>query len=63
MPKLHRIFALHNHQPAGNYDHILGDCHARSALLFLETLPGHPELKAVLRNVAACTVDYGEETT
>jgi len=63
MPKLHRILAFHDHQPAGNFDNVLGDCYAASYLPFLETLPGHPKRKVVLHNVAACTVDYGEETT
>ena len=62
MSKLQLILAFHNYQPIGNFDHVLEDCCAMSSLLFLETLSGHPELKAVLHNVAAGKVDYGEET-
>lgn len=48
MSKLHLILAFHNHQPIGNFDHVLEDCYAKSYLPFLETLLGHPNLKVVL---------------
>ncbi len=48
MSKLHLILAFHNHQPVGNFDHVLEDCYAKSYLPFLETLLGHPKLKVVL---------------
>lgn len=48
MSKLHLILAFHNHQPIGNFDHVLEDCYAKAYLPFLETLLGHPTLKVVL---------------
>jgi hypothetical protein len=48
MSKLHLILAFHNHQPVGNFDHVLEDCYRKSYLPFLETLLGHPGLKVVL---------------
>ncbi|MDA8432924.1 MAG: DUF1926 domain-containing protein [Nitrospiraceae bacterium] len=48
MPKLHLILAFHNHQPVGNFDHVLEDCYRKAYLPFLETLLGHPGLKVVL---------------
>ena len=48
MSILHLILAFHNHQPIGNFDHVLEDCYAKSYLPFLETLLGHPRLKVVL---------------
>jgi hypothetical protein len=48
MSKLHLILAFHNHQPVGNFDHVLEDCYRKSYLPFLETLLNHPALKTVL---------------
>jgi len=48
MSKLHLILAFHNHQPVGNFDHVLEDCYRKSYLPFLETLLDHPALKIVL---------------
>lgn len=39
------IFAVHNHQPVGNFDHVLEDAYARAYEPFLKVLYGHPELK------------------
>jgi hypothetical protein len=48
MSKLHLILAFHNHQPVGNFEHVLQECYRKSYLPFLETLLDHPELKVVL---------------
>ncbi len=48
MSKLHLILAFHNHQPVGNFDHVLENCYRKSYLPFLETLLDHPDLKVVL---------------
>jgi len=48
MSKLHLILAFHNHQPVGNFDHVLEDCYRKSYLPLLQTLLDHPELKVVL---------------
>jgi hypothetical protein len=46
--KLNLILAFHNHQPVGNFDHVLEDCYRKSYQPFLEMLIGHPRLKVVL---------------
>src|SRR5512139_3977389 len=48
MSKLHLILAFHNHQPVGNFEHVLEECYRKSYLPFLETLLDHPMLKCVL---------------
>jgi alpha-amylase/alpha-mannosidase (GH57 family) len=48
MSKLHLVLAFHNHQPVGNFEHVLEECYRKSYLPFLETLLDHPELKVVL---------------
>jgi hypothetical protein len=48
MSKLHLILAFHNHQPVGNFDHVLENCYRKSYLPFLETLLDHSDLKVVL---------------
>ncbi len=48
MSKLHLILAFHNHQPVGNFDHVLEECYRKSYLPFLETLLEHPGIRVVL---------------
>lgn len=48
MSKLHLILAFHNHQPVGNFDHVIEDSYVKSYLPFLETLNNHPSIKVVL---------------
>ncbi len=48
MSKLHLVLAFHNHQPVGNFEHVLEECYRKSYLPFLETLLNHPQLKVVL---------------
>lgn len=48
MSKLYLILAFHNHQPVGNFEHVLEECYRKSYLPFLETLLDHPGLKVVL---------------
>ena len=48
MSKLHLVLAFHNHQPVGNFDHVLEDSYSKAYLPFLETLLNHPRLKVVL---------------
>ncbi len=39
------IFAVHNHQPIGNFDHIFEDIYKKAYLPFLEVLEKFPEIK------------------
>jgi alpha-amylase len=48
MSKLYLILAFHNHQPVGNFDHVLEDAYQKSYLPFLETLMRYKKLKVVL---------------
>jgi hypothetical protein len=46
--KLHLILAIHNHQPVGNFDHVLEDAYTKAYLPFLTLLQKHPSVKVVL---------------
>ncbi|MEW6213632.1 MAG: alpha-amylase/4-alpha-glucanotransferase domain-containing protein [Nitrospirota bacterium] len=48
MSKLYLILALHNHQPVGNFDHVLEESYRKAYLPLLKTLNRHPSLKVVL---------------
>ncbi|MBI4690213.1 MAG: DUF1926 domain-containing protein [Nitrospirae bacterium] len=48
MSKLYLILSIHNHQPVGNFDHVLEDAYKKAYLPFLEKLFMHPKLKVVL---------------
>ncbi len=42
------LLCLHNHQPVGNFDSVLGDASDKSYLPFLETLADFPAIKVTL---------------
>ncbi len=48
MGRVKFIFALHNHQPVGNFDHIFRDAFNMSYRPFIDVLERHPGIKAVL---------------
>jgi len=48
MSKLYLILSIHNHQPVGNFDHVLEDAYKSAYLPLLERLFMHPKLKVVL---------------
>ncbi len=48
MSKVYLILSIHNHQPAGNFDHVLEDAYEKAYLPFLKMLALHPKLKFVL---------------
>ncbi|MBI5641772.1 MAG: DUF1926 domain-containing protein [Nitrospirae bacterium] len=48
MNKLQLILSFHNHQPVGNFDHVLEDCYRKAYLPFLELLLDHPRFRCVL---------------
>ncbi|MDD3626569.1 MAG: DUF1926 domain-containing protein [bacterium] len=45
MNKVHLLFCIHNHQPAGNFDSVIEDVYKKSYLPFLEVLERFPEVK------------------
>ncbi len=48
MPKVQFIFAIHNHQPVGNFDFVAEEAYQKSYLPFLKVLDRHPSIKITL---------------
>ena len=42
MKKVNFIFAIHNHQPVGNFDHVAEEAYQKSYLPLMEVLRDHP---------------------
>ena len=42
------VLGVHNHQPVGNFDHVIADIYRRSYLPFLETVERHPAFRFCL---------------
>ncbi len=45
MKTVNLIFGVHNHQPAGNFDHIFEEAYQKAYLPFLTVLSRHPKIK------------------
>ena len=45
MSVVHFVFAVHNHQPAGNFDSVFEEAFRHSYEPFLEVLERHPAVK------------------
>jgi 4-alpha-glucanotransferase len=43
--KVSLLFGVHAHQPAGNFEHVIDDAHARCYKPFIETVHGYPDFK------------------
>lgn len=50
MKTIHFIFALHNHQPVGNFDHVVEDAYQKSYKPFLDLFEQHPQIVAAMHN-------------
>ena len=48
MPKVQFIFAIHNHQPVGNFDFVAEEAYQKSYLPFITTLRRHRGIKITL---------------
>ncbi len=48
MPKVQFIFAIHNHQPVGNFEFVAEDAYQKSYLPFVKVLERHPKIKITL---------------
>ena len=48
MPKVQFIFAIHNHQPVGNFDFVAEEAYRKSYLPFIELLERHPRIRVTL---------------
>ncbi len=42
------ILGIHNHQPVGNFDHVIADAHERAYRPYLEMLEGHPAIRCAV---------------
>jgi len=48
MPKVQFIFAIHNHQPVGNFEFVAEEAYQKSYLPFIQVLERHPSIKITL---------------
>lgn len=48
MPKVQFIFAIHNHQPVGNFDFVAEEAYQKSYLPFIKVLERHRSIKITL---------------
>jgi alpha-amylase/alpha-mannosidase (GH57 family) len=48
MPKVQFIFAIHNHQPVGNFEFVAEEAYQKSYLPFIKVLERHPQIKITL---------------
>ena len=48
MSKVQFIFAVHNHQPVGNFDFVAEEAYQKAYLPFIEVLKRHPKIRVVL---------------
>jgi 4-alpha-glucanotransferase len=48
MPKVQFIFAIHNHQPVGNFEFVAEEAYQKSYLPFVKVLERHPRIKITL---------------
>ncbi len=48
MPAVELIFAVHNHQPVGNFDHVIESAHQCAYRPFVEVLQAHPGVRIAL---------------
>lgn len=48
MSKVYLILSIHNHQPVGNFDHVIEDAYEKAYLPFLKMIAVHPKLKLVM---------------
>ena len=53
MPKVQFIFAIHNHQPIGNFEFVAEDAYQKSYFPFVKVLLRHPKIKIVLHYTGA----------
>lgn len=54
------VFCIHNHQPVGNFDHVIEDAYQHAYLPFLEVMERHPAIPWVLHN-SGCLWEWLEK--
>jgi alpha-amylase/alpha-mannosidase (GH57 family) len=55
--KVTLLFGVHAHQPAGNFEHVLDDAHARCYKPFIETVHRYPDFKLAV-HFSGWLLDY-----
>jgi alpha-amylase/alpha-mannosidase (GH57 family) len=55
--KVSLLFGVHAHQPAGNFEHVIDDAHARCYKPFLETVYRYPDFKVAV-HFSGWLLDY-----
>jgi len=55
MPKVQFIFAIHNHQPVGNFDFVAEEAYQKAYLPFIDVLKRHPKIRMTLHYTASST--------
>jgi hypothetical protein len=48
MPKVQFVFAIHNHQPVGNFDFVAEEAYQKAYLPFIQVLERHPSIRITL---------------
>ncbi len=54
------LFGIHNHQPVGNFDHVIEDAYRTAYLPFLEVLERHPGIRLSLHS-SGILLDWFED--
>ena len=44
------ILGVHNHQPVGNFDHVIADVYAKAYLPFIDRLERHPQIRLCMHH-------------
>ena len=48
--KVRFVLGLHNHQPVGNFDHVIEDAYVRAYLPFIEVMKDYPDISFAVHN-------------
>ena len=59
MSKVYLCLELHNHQPVGNFDHVIAEAYEKSYKPFLQTLLDYPQIKMSL-HTSGCLLEWCE---
>jgi hypothetical protein len=57
MDTLRFVFCIHNHQPVGNFDHVIAEAHDRAYRPFLDVVRAYPEFKFAL-HTSGCLLEW-----
>ncbi len=57
MNKIHFVITIHNHQPDGNFDHVIKNALDQAYYPFLKTLAKHPSIKIALHH-SGCLLEW-----